>query len=347
MICSSELYTPFETLIAAEHVESDDVLRKLDYPAYFELLDLPLPANRDRIIEALQEDNLIQSCPAGGWNILNLGAILLAMRLTDFPGLSRKAIRVIQYRGNSRLEAIKERQMLKGYAAGFEGLVDYVNGLLPSDEIIEQALRKTIPMFPELAVRELIANALIHQNFVVTGAGPMVEIFENRIEITNPGEPLVATDRFVDTPPRSRNEALASLMHRFRICEKSGSGIDKVIYLVELYQLPAPRFEVPGEFTRSVLFAQRNLKDMSKRDRVWACYLHSCLCYVTHLRMTNATLRKRFGIADQNTAAASRLLKEAVDDGAIVIEDMSVGTRSRTYLPFWANPIADEAVKFV
>ena len=40
-------------------------------------------------------------------------------------------------------------------------------------------------------VRELVANALIHQDFFVTGTGPMVEIFDDRIEITNPGAPLV------------------------------------------------------------------------------------------------------------------------------------------------------------
>lgn len=83
-------------------------------------------------------------------------------------------------------------------------------------------------------MRELVANALMHQDFFVTGAGPMVEIFEDRIEITNPGEPLVDTERFVDTPPKSRNEALASLMRRFRICEERGSGIDKVVFQVEL-----------------------------------------------------------------------------------------------------------------
>ena len=133
-------------------------MRLLGYPAYFELLKLPLPVNREEIIEALFEDGLIQSCPAGGWDITNLGAILLAKRLTDFPSLSRKAIRVIQYRGKSRIETIKEQPNIKGYAAGFEGLVDYVNGLLPSNEIIEQALRKITPMYPELAIRELIAN---------------------------------------------------------------------------------------------------------------------------------------------------------------------------------------------
>ena len=125
----------------------------------------------------------------------------------------------------------------------------YINGLLPTNEVIGQALRKTVPMFPELAVRELVANALIHQEFSVTGAGPMVEIFDDRIEITNPGAPLVDTLRFVDTPPKSRNEALASLMRRFRICEERGSGIDKVVFQVELFQLPAPLFEVPDGFT--------------------------------------------------------------------------------------------------
>ena len=338
---------PFEALIVTEHLKAEKVLNLLDYPTYFDLLELPLPANRDGIIDALSEDGLIHSCPAGGWDITNLGAILFAKRLTDFPVLSRKAVRVIQYRGTGRIETIKEQPSVKGYAAGFEALVGYINGLLPSNEIIEQALRRTVPMYPELAIRELVANALIHQDFFVTGAGPMVEIFEDRIEITNPGKPLVSTARFVDTPPRSRNEGLTSLMRRFRICEERGSGIDKVIAQVELFQLPAPLFEDPGDFTRSVLFAHKDLKDMSKYDRIRACYLHACLCYVTRRKMTNTTLRERFGIANQNSADASRLLKEAVEDRKIVIEDLSVGTRSRTYLPFWASSNANESASIV
>ena len=68
----------------------------------------------------------------------------------------------------------------------------------------------------------------------------MVEIVENRIEVTNPGEPIVDTQRFVDTPPKSRNETLASLMRRFHFCEERGSGIDKVVSQVDFFQLPAP-----------------------------------------------------------------------------------------------------------
>ncbi len=330
--------TPFEDGIASERVTDDEVLRLLDYPAYFELLERSLPANRRGILEALADDRLIRRSEAGGWDITNLGAVLFAKRLDAFHGLRRKAVRVIQYRGIGRTETQKEQEGAKGYASGFEGLVGYINGLLPANEVIDKALRKSVPMFPELAVRELVANALIHQDFFVTGAGPMVEIFDDRIEITNPGQPLVDTQRFVDTPPRSRNEALASLLRRFRICEERGSGIDKVVFQVEFFQLPAPLFESLKEATRVVLFAHKALSAMNKTDRVRACYLHACLRYVTRQSMTNATLRQRLGIDDKNSATASRLLAEAVDSGLIVIADPEVGSRIRSYLPYWAAP---------
>jgi ATP-dependent DNA helicase RecG len=328
--------TPFESLVAAERVDAADVLQLLDYPAYFDLLNLPLPSTAATIVTALADDGIIRACAAGGWDITNLGAILLAKQIDRFAKLSRKAIRVVQYRGSGRTEALKEQIDNKGYAAGFEGLLAYINGILPANEIVGEALREAVPMFPELAVRELVANALIHQEFSTTGAGPMVEIFNDRIEITNPGHPLVDTARFVDSPPRSRNEALASMMRRFRICEERGSGIDKVVFEVELFQLPGPLFEAPNGSTRAVLFAHKDLRDMDKPDRVRACYLHACLCHVTNRRMTNTTLRKRFGIADQNASVASRLLNEAVAAGAIAIQDQTVGTRSRCYVPFWA-----------
>jgi predicted HTH transcriptional regulator len=325
----------FEDGIAAERVSSDEVLRLLDYPSYFDLLVQPLPANRDGILEALANDYLIRACDAGGWNITNLGAILFAKKLSSFPLLKRKALRVIQYRGTGRVETLKEQEGGKGYACGFEGLIGYINGLLPANEVIEQALRKSVPMFPELAVRELVVNALIHQDFFQTGTGPMVEIFEDRIEITNPGEPLVDTNRFVDTPPKSRNEALASLMRRFRICEERGSGIDKVVFQVELFQLPAPLFERPDGFTRTILFAHKSLSAMDKADRVRACYLHACLKRVMCDYLTNATLRERFGVEERNKATVSRYIREAVESGMIKPFDEDAARKLMKYVPFW------------
>jgi len=328
--------TPFERGIAAEHISSDEVLRLLDYPAYFDLLELPLPDGRTPILDALKEDGLVQPCVAGSWDITNLGAVLFAKKLDEFQGMKRKAVRVIHYKGGGRTETLREQVGGKGYAGSFEGLINFIMTLVPTNEVIEQALRKTVPMFPDLAVRELVANALIHQDFFVTGAGPMVEIFDHRIEITNPGEPLVDIQRFVDTPPKSRNEALASLMRRFRICEERGSGIDKVISQVELFQLPAPLFEVPEGFTRAVLFAHRPLTGMDKADRVRACYLHACLKWVMRDYLTNASLRKRFGIEERNKAAVSRYIREAVEAGMIKPFDDTAARKMMKYVPYWA-----------
>jgi predicted HTH transcriptional regulator len=329
-------HSPFEHRITVGHVPGEEVLRLLDYPAYFDLLELPLPDGRAAILDALQQDGLVQSDTDGHWDITNLGAILFAKKLDSFPGLKRKAVRVIHYKGKGRTETLREQVGSKGYAAGFEGLLDFIMTLVPSNEVIEQALRKTVPMFPELAVRELVANALIHQDFFVTGAGPMVEIFDDRIEITNPGEPLVDTSRFVDTPPKSRNETLASLMRRFRICEERGSGIDKVVSQVELFQLPAPLFEVPDGFTRAVLFAHRPLSKMDREDRIRACYLHACLKWVMRDYLTNASLRNRFGIEERNKATVSRYIREAVKADMIKPYDETASRKMMKYVPYWA-----------
>jgi ATP-dependent DNA helicase RecG len=329
----------FEEGIATERIAEDRVLALLDYPSYFDLLQRPLPENRGGILEALSADGLIRPDDAGGWSITNLGAILFAKRLEDFRSLRRKAVRVIQYRGTNRIETLRERVGAKGYASGFEGLIGFINGLLPSSEVIGQALRQTVTVFPEPAVRELVANALIHQDFFVTGAGPMVELFEDRIEITNPGSPLVDADRFVDTPPKSRNETLASLMRRMGICEERGSGWDKVVAATEVFQLPAPLVEVPGDSTRVVLFAPKPLNKMDKADRVRAIYLHACLRYVSHEHLTNASVRQRFGIDPKNIATASRLIREAVEAGVIVPYDPGAAPKLMRYVPVWAAPL--------
>ena len=202
----------WEHEIAKRYVSGDQVLELLDYSSYFRLVKLPLPDNRAGIFERLQADHLIEQDVAGHWNITNLGAILFAVDLSSFDdSLSRKAVRFLRYDGKNKAATVSHRQDgQKGYACGFEGLVSYINNLIPKNEHIGQALREEQPLFPELAIRELVANALIHQDMTVTGAGPQIELFVDRIEITNPGCPLVAPDRMIDLPPRSRNEALAA-----------------------------------------------------------------------------------------------------------------------------------------
>jgi ATP-dependent DNA helicase RecG len=328
---------PFEKEIAMAKITSETVLKLLDYSAYFSLLALPLPEGKNGILSALAADDMIVARMNGLWDITNMGAVLFAKSLSDFQTIKRKAVRVILYKEESRVVTVREQEGIRGYAAGFSGLIAFIIGLLPSNEVIGQALRKQLPMFPQLAIRELVANAIIHQDFRLTGTGPIVEIFNNRMEITNPGLPLIQTERFLDSPPRSRNEALASFMRRIGICEERGSGVDKVVFETELYQLPAPLFETTGEHTRALLFSHRELKDMEREDRIRACYLHACLRYVQRDQMTNSTLRERFGIDEKNSATASRLIKEALDAKVIVPYDIHASRKYMKYLPWWVR----------
>ena len=328
----------FENSAALDRLSVERITQLIDYPSYFSLVGTPLPENRSLILETLEQAGIISFDIATDWAITNRGALLFAVDLNNFPSLSRKALRVIQYKGISRVTTIREQIGQRGYASGFKGLVTYVSDLLPESEVIGRALRTSTTAYPELAVRELIANALIHQDLTIPGSGPMVEIFDDRLEITNPGVPLVEPERFIDSPPQSRNERLARMMRQMGICEERGSGWDKITSVIEFNQLPPPLVEVTEVHTRVVLFAARPLASMEKDDRIRAVYQHASLRWVNRQPMTNATVRERFGIAQRNSAQASRLIREALDARLIMAHDPTAGPRSIRYVPFWADP---------
>lgn len=75
---------------------------------------------------------------------------------------------------------------------------------------------------------------------------------------------------------------------------------------------------------------------MDSKERFRACYQHACLCLVTGSRMTNSSMRQRFGIEEHNAAKASRIIAEALDANLIKPFDPDQGKKFASYLPFWA-----------
>lgn len=326
----------FEERFAKQDLDMVTALGMLEYPTYFDLVKIPQPTNAEGICHYMEEESILVRQDNGLYAITNLGAILFAKRLSDFPRLSRKAVRVVQYQGSNRLNMLKEYDGTKGYAVGFEGLLGFVDALLPTAEVITGALREKKTAYPSLAIREAVGNALIHQDFSIPGTGPVVEIFDGRIEITNPGTPMVDIKRIVDNPPRSRNEKLAELMRRLRICEELGTGWDKIVISCELNMLPAPRIDLYEENTKVTLYAEMPFGSISAEDKLWACYLHACIKQVQNEQLTNTSLRERFGLKQSSSGSASRLIKEAVSAGLIKPLDPDTAPRYMRYLPYWA-----------
>lgn len=288
---------------AKTNLDPQDVVEILDTQTFFELLKLPIQS----VVERLERERLIDNTD-GRFSIRRIGALLLAKRLEDFPDVQRKAPRVVVYTATSKLETKLDQVGTKGYAVGFQGLVKFVIGQLPQNEVIKHALRAEVKLVPEEAIRELIANALIHQDLSVKGASVMIEIYSNRLEISNPGEPVVRVERFIDGY-QSRNERLASLMRRMGICEEKGSGIDRVVCTAEAFQLPAPDFRARNSRTVAIIFGPRRFEDMDRDDRVRACYQHCALKWVMSERMTNQSLRERFKLGESKSAVISQILR--------------------------------------
>ncbi len=327
--------TPFEPQIALNNLNADQVLNCLDYPAYFELTAQNLPSNKNGILQQLEAEKMIIKNQAGQWDIYNLGAILFAKDLAFFPELRHKAIRVIQYANSSRTETVRERQEKRGYAISFFQAVDFINILLPTREIITpKGQRKDMPMYPPTALRELVANMLIHQDFNLKGTSPMVEIFDRRIEITNTGQPLVDPRRFLDTPPQSRNEALAAFLRLLSVCEERGSGIDKIMQAIEThhYPLPAPQFEVLEKHTRVTFSATKTFAEISREDRVMTCYFHACLKHINKSYMTRLSLRRRLHCGDN---AAKQVIAQTCEKSLVRLANPEA-KRNFQYLPYWA-----------
>lgn len=318
-----------------EGLSPAEVVDLLDTQTYFELLQRPFPSDRIGVLDRLVQERLIRE-GTGAYSISRLGALLLAKRLNDFPDVQRKAARVVVYSGPSKLETRLDQPGTKGYAVGFQGLVEFIMGQLPQNEVLKGALRRETKLVPEIVVREFVANALIHQDFSMTGMSTMIEIYSNRVEFSNPGEPLVPVERFIDGY-QSRNERLADVMRRMGICEEKGSGVDRVIHAAEVFQLPAPDFRVGHQRTITVVRGPIPFEDMGKDDRVRACYQHCALRYLMSEHMTNQSLRRRFQLAESKTATASQIINATIDTG-LIKADLSVGKSRKLarYLPNWA-----------
>ena len=331
----------YEEQLAKQDLPLTDALKPLDYPAYFDMKQEPQPTSSDGIAHYLLEEGIIAAQENGRFGITIMGALLLARRMDDFPRIARKAVRIIQYQGSNRLHMLKEDVRIQGYAVGFEELIKYIEALIPSSDMIQGVLRTKRPPFPLLAIREIVANALIHQDFSITGAGPTIEIFSNRIEVTNPGLPLIEVRRIIDNPPRSRNEKLATLMRRLRICEELGTGWDRIVISCELDQLPAPQIDLFEDgasegATRVTLFSDIPFSNIPPEHKLWSCYLHACIKYIEGAHLTNSSLRARFGLKDSLSGSISRLIRDAVAQGLLKPLEPNTAPRHMKYIPFWA-----------
>lgn len=329
----------WEELHSSKLLSEVEVITLLEYDKILELLGKPIPTDIKEIIRWLEDEKMFVDVDGKGFYITNFGAIAAAKDLNKFDGLARKVVRLVKYEGKNKAGTSKEYPGRKGYAVGFESLIEFIKGLLQDSEVVKNALRVDTSVYPDQALRELIANTLIHQDFTIRGSGPMIEIFEDRIVFSNPGKllPSKKIDRLIRTTPESRNEILASAFRRYNICEERGSGFEKAVIAIELFGLPPLKFEELENSFKVTMYAPRKYANMSNDERIEACYQHSIIEYYGNGGFNNASLRKRFGMHDKQASQISLLIKDAIDTGRIKPKDPeNISKKFSLYVPYWA-----------
>jgi len=324
----------YEEGVAASHLNNEDIDKHFLWKELSNLLygrDLSL----EQAIEAFVAEGLLLDDQQGGLDATNLLALAAARRLQDFKSVANKAPRLITYVGNTNSTAKEDVDGQHGYLVTFQRLLKLLVKSGGGKEELRHGIMRLKPTYPEVAIREFLANALVHQDLVAIGR-PTIEIFKGRMVFTNPGSPLVEIDRVIDAPARSRNERLAGLMRKAKLCELRGSGIDRAVWAIEGEKQAPPLFAEADGSTVVTMFATANFGAMSKDDRVRACYQHASLKALENAPMSNASLRERLGLTKNQHAQASNVISDTLAIGWIKPLDMDQGNRNARYVPYWA-----------
>lgn len=77
-----------------------------------------------------------------------------------------------------------------------------------------------------------------------------------------------------------------------------------------------------------------NVVEMDKEEQIRACYQHAYLQYITNSKMSNATLRNRFGIIDESYTQVSRIIRETIEANFIKPANTQQCKKYSIYLPY-------------
>ena len=114
-----------------------------------------------------------------------------------------------------------------------------------------------IPEYPAVAVREAITNAILHADYSIRGSTITVAIFDDRIEITNPGALPFGLDLESALAGFSqlRNKIIGHVFKELHLIEQWGSGLGRMIEEYQKINVQLPKFEERGYFFRTTLYS--------------------------------------------------------------------------------------------
>ncbi|HEU64882.1 MAG TPA: hypothetical protein ENH96_05820 [Chlamydiae bacterium] len=189
------------------------------------------------------------------------GGILLfgKNRMKYFPDIN---IRCVRFSGNDRDKVLDHYDIDIALPLAIEEAINFVEKVSFKFSKFGKIYREDILQFPSVAIRESIINAVVHTDYSIKGTSIQIAIFDNRIEITNPGGlPFGLTlERAITGVSKIRNRVLARVFRELSIIEQWGSGMRRIIKTYQDLNIVPPIFEEIDTFFRIILFSIKNKK---------------------------------------------------------------------------------------
>ena len=193
----------------------------------------------------------------GGKDIPSFGAVLLfgKNRHRIFPDA---VIRCARFKGSDTSRFLDQMEIDEYLPNAVETAIAFIERHTLQAAEIGRVRRRDIPEYPIQAVREAVINAIVHADYAITGMNIKVAIFDDRIEITNPGAlPFGLTlDAALSGVSKLRNRVIGRVFRELKLIEQWGTGINRMISACRDRGQQPPLFEEIGTSFRVTLFSK-------------------------------------------------------------------------------------------
>jgi len=178
----------------------------------------------------------------------NAGVLFFARDVSHF--FPQAYVTCLLAKGIDKVNILDRKDFAGGLVSDIEESLRFIERNTRTGYRIEKLRREDVPEYPMRALREAITNAIMHRDYFEAGANVFVEIYDDRIEISNPGGlPKGLSREELGTRSVRRNPLIADLLHRIALFEKAGTGIRRMIEDARKHKCPDPKFTVNGFFT--------------------------------------------------------------------------------------------------
>lgn len=183
------------------------------------------------------------------------GAVLL---FADHPGefFPDAMIRLGRFLGRDKTQILDQQILDLSISIALESIITFIRRHTSTAAEIGATRRKDIPQYPPAVVREAVVNALLHTDYSIKGASIQIAIFDDRIEITNPGSLPYGLDleTALSGVSQLRNRVIGRVFRELNLIEQWGSGLGRMMKICQQQGISVPKFEELGNFFRTTLY---------------------------------------------------------------------------------------------